>query len=417
MYTNNYVPKQSFEETYIHENFTVQIPRAVFHQLLFRGDQLTAKRGRGAKKAKINSVDPSRRLDGLIPTAEDWHLRLNYMGVLKFTMHSIMQHYKKFWSIQVIWRYYLSPDSSGDHGTLYQLRNRINRRNVTKDPTKNFNACDDFLIDVIEAHVISAFTELCSDFDPNTEWMQSDAERKQRLLELSQGIVEKLFDFSYNGSRRTASGDNVQEYAIQLLSQGLFYLELSDCIREGDGERILRCWRYLLPIFFSSGRTNYANEALNMIFQHDYALSPRHAQQLLWSRCINVHGRMGRNVPGDLEMEHLNRTLKECIKGLGPNKREDAITRVSRAMGAIGPLLQKFDQDNNVPSPGGLHERRNSKKDQNLLIMELIKKGVFRHVQQRKHNKFPHPRNILHGKEKKDLTTWMEKKLKTVVAC
>ena len=280
---------------------------------------------------------------------------------------------------------------------------------MTKDPTKNFNACDDFLIDVIEAHVISAFTELCSDFDPNTEWMQSDAERKQRLLELSQGIVEKLFDFSYNGSRRTASGDNVQEYAIQLLSQGLFYLELSDCISEGDGERILRCWRYLLPIFFSSGRTNYANEALNMIFQHDYALSPRHAQQLLWSRCINVHGRMGRNVPGDLEMEHLNRTLKECIKGLGPNKREDAITRVSRAMGAIGPLLQKFDQDNNVPSPGGLHERRNSKKDQNLLIMELIKKGVFRHVQQRKHNKFPHPRNILHGKEKKDLTTWMEK--------
>lgn len=156
-HVHQYVPKQSFEETYIHENFTVQIPRAVFHQLLFRGDQLTAKRGRGAKKAKINSVDPSRWLDGLIPKAE---ASFQLLGILKLTLLCI--HIRCFfiffclffWFIEVIRRYYLSPDSYSDHGTLYQLRNHINRKNVTKDPIKNFNACDEFLVDVIEARDI-----------------------------------------------------------------------------------------------------------------------------------------------------------------------------------------------------------------------------------------------------------------------
>ena len=61
----------------------------------------------------------------------------------------------------------------------------------------------------------------------------------------------------------------------------------ADVIKEGDGDHIMRYWRYLLP----SGRKNYANEVSIMLYQHDYALSKRHAAQLKWMRCINVHGR------------------------------------------------------------------------------------------------------------------------------
>ena len=73
----------TYMQSYIHENFTVKIPKAIFHKLLFRGDQLTAKCGRGAKKAKINSVDPSRWLDGLIPKAE---ASFQLLGILKLTL-------------------------------------------------------------------------------------------------------------------------------------------------------------------------------------------------------------------------------------------------------------------------------------------------------------------------------------------
>ena len=54
---------------------------------------------------------------------------------------------------------------------------------------------------------------------------------------------------------------------------------------EGGGERILRDWRYLLPMFWNSGRINYANEVLKM---HDYEILPALKTQLLCGSCINI---------------------------------------------------------------------------------------------------------------------------------
>ena len=66
--------------------------------------------------------------------------------------------------------------------------------------------------------------------------------------------MEKYLRFSFN-EIYVPSEDKKLEYAIQIISLGCFYLEYySDAIREGDGIRVLRCWRYLLPIFWNSGR-------------------------------------------------------------------------------------------------------------------------------------------------------------------
>ena len=78
---HSYVPTQSYQEEYQIDEEAIEIPMARMHPILFGGDQLTAARARGAKKAKINSFDPCRKLDGLIPTAADWHARLNFLGV------------------------------------------------------------------------------------------------------------------------------------------------------------------------------------------------------------------------------------------------------------------------------------------------------------------------------------------------
>ena len=56
----------------------LRLSRASIHPILIGGDQLTACRARGAKKAKVNSFEAESRLDGLIPVAEDWHARLKY---------------------------------------------------------------------------------------------------------------------------------------------------------------------------------------------------------------------------------------------------------------------------------------------------------------------------------------------------
>ena len=60
---------------------TTQVPKAYLHPILIGGDQLTAARGRGAKKAKVHADSPTSRLEGMVPVAEDWHTKVTLLEV------------------------------------------------------------------------------------------------------------------------------------------------------------------------------------------------------------------------------------------------------------------------------------------------------------------------------------------------
>ena len=158
-------------------------------------------------------------------------------------------------------------------------------------------------------------------------WLLSSDERRDLLHKKSQSIV-KSFVFLDPTSTTTKQSDGVFSYGCLLLSLGLLYREFVDSIREGDGNRVLRCWKYFLLIFNATGRTNYAIEAFVLLAKYHFLLSPRKSNQLIWSRFINVHGLPGKNIPADLFMEHLNRLCKEAIKQLGANKTQRGIQRV-----------------------------------------------------------------------------------------
>ena len=69
-------------------------------------------------------------------------------------------------------------------------------------------------------------------------------------------------------------------------------------------------------------------EAFALLAQLNFVLLPHLSQQLKWSCIINTHEH---NIC-DLHMEHLNRVLKDGIKGLGANKIEKAITRLGKCI-------------------------------------------------------------------------------------
>ena len=48
------------------------------HKILLGGDQLTVERARGIQDIRENSDNPSHRLEGLVPTCEDWHAKCVY---------------------------------------------------------------------------------------------------------------------------------------------------------------------------------------------------------------------------------------------------------------------------------------------------------------------------------------------------
>lgn len=157
-----------------------------------------------------------------------------------------------------------------------------------------------------------------------------------------------------------------------MVSLGLLYLDFKDAVREGDGERVLLDWKYLFLLFKASGRKNYAIEAITLLTQYHITLPPNLAEQLKWSRFINVHGLPGHNISCDLHMEHINRLVKVSIEGLGANKSEKAITRVGRAVGVLASAIHTYDEELGVPVPSGEHSEKAKYKDIDTITMLLL---------------------------------------------
>ena len=58
---------------------------------------------------------------------------------------------------KVIWKCFFNTNSSAEHGTLNQLRNRLGCSNVVSDhPKKDCNTCENFLHVVVSGHIIAA---------------------------------------------------------------------------------------------------------------------------------------------------------------------------------------------------------------------------------------------------------------------
>ena len=244
--------------------------------------------------------------------------------------------------------------------------------------------------------------------------MSPNEERKVLLHTVCETIVNRYVDFSIDlESEHTVctspAVDGVLAYATETLSLGLFYMEYKDGIREGDGNRVLRCWQYLLPLFSVTGRTNYSLEVLYLLYQFHFDLTPRQAQQAIWGRFVNTHGTPGRNVACDLHLEHLNRLCKDAVAGLGANKTETVITRVGKCIGPLSEFLTNFDAVNSLSEPSGRHSNPKSQKDRDKILEELMKRAkVFDNTPGRTHNSFKITTSILRKVEKEELELWIK---------
>ena len=206
------------------------------------------------------------------------------------------------------------------------------------------------------------------------------------------------------------SSDSVLEYAKEVFSMGLLYFEFHDAIKEGDGDRLLRCWKYLFVIFKASQRTNYSIEAFNLLCQVHYYLSPQMVHQLKYSRFINVHGCTGYNIPCDLYMEHLNRTIKDTLQHLGANKTEHAIVRSRKCSYALSTMLSNFDQRSGVKEQFGSHTRASENIDISKAVAILQANKVFLDEGQRQHSAFKSFKcnGLLSSLKLDKLKAWME---------
>ena len=321
-------------------------------------------------------------------------------------------------------------------------------------PKDSFNECEDFFFTTIHAHIVAASMQILgmtSVHDSPTMYVLPDdmttltkAQKRGLLLTPAGDILSAFFRLGFTSSKQysvylmyhiyinaytanlwsictcmilfsnvisgPASSDGIMEYGKEVFSLGMLYMEFHDAIKEGDGLRVLRCWKYLLLIFKASQRKNYSIEAFNLLCQYFYYLSPQMCQQLLYSRFINMQRRIGCNMPCDLHMEHLNRVVKETIQHLGANKTEGAIVRSSKCSQLLTNMLKNLDKITGLKEISGAHARASEKSDVEQMVSVLSSNAVFCKVGNRSHGNFKNfkSNNLIRSLDATKLKEWME---------
>ena len=237
----------------------------------------------------------------------------------------------------------LFSGSSRDHGTLGHLCCQLGRLPQAKVPKKDLHASLDALHTIFKGHIVAA---ACSELglessDVNLpEAARFDRRSPDKMKAYIQQLSEKLVN-KYTISSEAIlnesieeSRDGVNKYALVLCHYAALVFEFTDAWREGDGERVLRCWKIFLLHFYADRRTKYALEALRLQFKLA-TLPPHLVHHLTWGRFVNTHGGYGHNIPCDLHNEHVNKLFKDIIGNMGANFTEQASTQAARAVTSL----------------------------------------------------------------------------------
>ena len=158
-----------------------------------------------------------------------------------------------------------------------------------------------------------------------------------------------------------------------------------DAWQEGDGARLLRCWKFFLLYFKGDWRTKYALEAFKLITRTSATLTPRKALQLIWNRTCNSKGGNGKNIPLDLKNEYLNAIFKADLNTFHSNISEHSVQRSSCSIQLVQDTLEHFDHVTGIYKDSGRHTAANTSEDFKMVLKTLQTADVFTIRKGRKH--------------------------------
>ena len=350
-----------------------------------------------------------------------------------------------------------SGTSRQEGGTLFQLRNLINRRNVSHVTQGKVNEIEDFFELVTVCHIQAVFMLYFGMKDrkgsPTLNMPTEDkihhltAQQRSSLLRGKVAdIVDKYITTNWAGARATSDNirrvtgaenvhedhnysstassitpasaglhshnddDGVLAYACAVLSDGMFMLEFRDAIREGDGRRVLRCWTVMMIYFKSAQRVKYALEGFYLLAQIKALLPRRLAEEVTWNRFVNNSaGVLGRNISLDFHMEHMNRTYKEQMLRMGSNVTSKTLDALGQAFRHSTVVSDNLRDSTHIHTPSGRHSVADTEKDEHAIIQELMSSQVFTYIPRRCHASFRNIKsNVFSGINADSYLQWLQ---------
>ena len=219
--------------------------------------------------------------------------------------------------------------------------------------------------------------------------------------------------------QRDLANDDMMNYQCSLLEFGMIQLNFHDAILEGDGERVLQCWKFMLPYLRKDGAASrkYAVEALYLLLQTHALLPERDAHRLIWNRFHKARRGQGGNIPLDMALEHNNLLLKTIMRKLGSNAtNKTALDRLVKALHANKALLDNYDVFCGVIKRSGKHFAKSAEKDLHKIIAELVLQNAMEYTPGRSYKSFPLcRRSLLEDFSIHDFYAWINEHKRRII--
>ena len=244
------------------------------------------------------------------------------------------------------------------------------------------HACQDALLTVFKGHIVAATCIELGMEGPDAELPTSalagHSKDSDLIAQVAGRVVRKytIVPEAILGELCKDSRDGVYNYARILCHFVALVSEFIDAWSEGDGERVLRCWKIFMLHFHAERRTKYALEALRLQFQLA-TLPPYLVHQLTLERFANTHGGLGHNIPCDLHNEHINKLFKEIITNMGAKFTEEASTRAARSVSSLAKIAKIFDSETDIHPEASAHSRKSDEQDVKTVVNMLQQSDVL----------------------------------------
>jgi len=186
-----------------------------------------------------------------------------------------------------------------------------------------------------------------------------------------------------NDDKKEDTSDKIFNYHSARLQCGLIFYNFVDAIKEGDGLRVVRCYKIILLFEYKFKHTKYAYVLLHFFANIYSLLSERESFLLIHNRFMNKKGGKGRNVPLDLHMEHLNLDLKKLLKSMGGRITEAASQRCARSLTVLNKIMDQVYEDCDRHYKSGYHGNKQCNEIVTTIVNDLVQGKVFQYTPSR----------------------------------
>ena len=135
--------------------------------------------------------------------------------------------------------------------------------------------------------------------------------------------------------------DSIFNYGCLHFNLGPLIWDAEDAVKEGDGDRLIRVWKFLTLLFCLNEANKYALAGLCVQASIVGLLISKDAHIFKWNRFAGLQEGHGTRISRDLRLEQHNKIAKGDIRAMGAqNINDKSMVELSKPEGAI--LIEKI---------------------------------------------------------------------------